>query len=234
VLFGLLTTGAWAHGRNLPISDPRDILASDPAAFVQLLNDARPSPVTPQAKERVLKSLPPGGEITDLNASARSKLTALHPVLRATRRDAVYEIKIIDLRQAAIGIHGRTVILISEPALRILDANELRAVVAHEAAHEYVWEEWQRATHSDDWKKRRQIELVCDGIAVVILQQLGLNSSPMITGFEKMIQLNLLSLGTPLDARRYPTLDERRKFAGEVAAWIAGSASKREGVFPSP
>ena len=189
-LLGLLATGAWAHGQSLPVSDPYDILATDPAAFIQLLDDARPSPVTPETKEKVLRSLPPEGEITVLNAAARGKLAALYPVLRATRRDVVYEVKIIDVPQAAVAIHGRAVILIPAPALGVLDADQLRAAVAHEAAHEYVWEEWHRAAHRNDWKRLRQLELICDGIATVILHQLGLDSSALITGFEKMIGLN--------------------------------------------
>ena len=226
-LFGVLATVAWAQGQSLPVSDPYDILATDPAAFIQLLDDARPSPVTPETKEMVLKSLPPEGEITVLNASARDKLAALYPVLRATRRDAVYEVKIIDVPQAAVAIHGRAVILISQPALGVLDADQLRAAVAHEAAHEYVWEEWHRAARSNDWKRLRHLELVCDGIATVILHQLGLDSSALITGFEKMIRLNL-SLGTSLKAWGDPTLDQRREFARKVAAWIAAADPSAE------
>ena len=131
------------------------------------------------------------------------------------------EVKIVDVPQAAVAIHGRAVILISEPALEVLDADQLQAAVAHEVAHEYVWEEWHRAARQDDGRRLRQLELICDGIATVILHQLGLNSSALITGFEKMIQLNLLSLGTPLKPWKYPTLDQRREFAREVAAWIA-------------
>ena len=176
-LLGLFATCAWADGQSLLLADPHDILAIDPASFIQLLGDVRPSPVTPEAKEMVLKSLPPEGEITVLNASDRGKLSALDPVLRATRRAAVYKVKIIDIPQAAVAIHGRAVILISQSALGVLDADQLRAAVAHEAAHEYVWEEWHRAARSNDWKRLRQIELVCDGIPSVILHQLGLDSS---------------------------------------------------------
>ena len=37
-----LGTGAWARGQSLPVSNPREILASDPAAFIRLLDDVRP------------------------------------------------------------------------------------------------------------------------------------------------------------------------------------------------
>ena len=217
---------AWAHGQSLPVSDPREILASDPAAFVQLLDDFRQSPVTSETKQMVLKSLPLELKARAVNARDRAKLEGLYPVLRAVQRDAVYEIRVIQSPSATIAIDGRAVLLISERALGVLDADQLRAAVAHEAAHEYVWEEWQRADKRDDWKRLRELELVCDGIAVVILQQLGLETSSLIRGFEKLTYLNLLWLGSPPNPSRYPTLAERREFAREVAAWMTGLSRK--------
>ena len=164
---------AWAHGQSLPVSDPREILASDIAAFIQLLDDFRPSPVTSETKQMVLKSLPLELKGRAVNARDRGKLEGLYPVLRAVQRDAVYKTRVIQSPSVTIAIDGRAVLLISERALGVLDADQLRAAVAHEAAHEYVWEEWQRAAKRDDWKRLRELELVCDGIAVVILQQLG-------------------------------------------------------------
>ena len=217
---------ARAHGQSLPVSSPREILASDPAAFVQLLDDFRPSPVTSETKQMVLKSLPRELKGRAVNAKDRAKLDGLDPVLRAVQRDAVYEIIVIQSPWATIAIDSRAVLLISERALGALDADQLRAAVAHEAAHEYVWEEWQRADKRDDWKRLRELELVCDGIAVVILRQLGSEVSSLIRGFEKLTNLNLLWLGSPPDPRRYPTLAERREFARDVAAWMTGLSRK--------
>ena len=217
---------AWAHGQSLPVSDPREILASDPAAFIQLLDDFRPSPVTSETKQMVLKSLPLELKDRAVNARDRAKLEGLYPVLCAVQRDAVYEIRVIESPSATIAIDGRAVLLISERALGVLDADQLRAAVAHEAAHEYVWEEWQRADKRDDWKRLRELELVCDGIAVVILQQLGLETSSLIRGFEKLTYLNLLWLGPPPNPSGYPTLAERREFASEVGAWMTGRSRK--------
>ena len=221
-----LATDAWARGQSLPVSNPREILASDPAAFIRLLDDFRPSPVTSETKQMVLKSLPLQLKGRAVSASDRAKLEGLYPVLRAVQRDAVYEIRVIESPSATIAIDGRAVILISERALGVLDADQLRAAVAHEAAHEYVWEEWRRADKRDDWKRLRELELVCDGIAVVILQQLGLETSSLIRSFEKLTHFNLLWLGSPPNPSRYPTLAERRKFAREVAAWMTGLPRK--------
>jgi hypothetical protein len=217
----------WADGQSLPVSDPREILASDPAAFIQLLDDFRPSPVTSETKQMVLKSLPLELKSRAVNARDRAKLEGLSPVLRAVQRDGVYEIRVIESPSATIAIDGRAVLLISERALGVLDADQLRAAVAHEAAHEYVWEDWQRADKRDDWKRLRELELVCDGIAVVILQQLGLEVSSLIRSFEKLTSLNLLWLGAPPSPSRYPTLAERREFARKVAAWMTGLSRKK-------
>jgi hypothetical protein len=94
------------------------LLTADPAAFTELIETARPTALSADAKTVILKTLPREGEITTLNASHRQKLGALLPVLRAAQRDAVYDIKVFDVPQAAIGIYARAVILIWQAALR--------------------------------------------------------------------------------------------------------------------
>lgn len=135
-----LPTSLGARGQALPLSNPRDLLATEPGAFARLLETARPTPVSAGEKARILSSLPETGEITNLNAQTLHKLAALSRVLRAT--DSVYVIKVIAVPQAAIGLHGRAVLLISETALTLLGADELQAMVAHEIGHEYVWLEY--------------------------------------------------------------------------------------------
>ena len=236
-VWGGVERSAETHGQSLPVSDPRAILASEPAAFIQLLDDFRPSTVTSETKQMVLKSLPPELRARAVDARGRAKLEGLSPVLRAVQRDTVYETRVFQSPSATIALDGRAVLLISEPALEALDADQLRAAVAHEAAHEYVWEEWQRADKRDDWKRLRELELVCDGIAVVILQQLGLETSSLIRAFEKLTYSNLLWLGSLPNPSRYPTLAERREFARKVAAWMTGlsrkDASGRAGLLRS-
>jgi hypothetical protein len=43
------------------------------------------------------------------------KLAGLAPLLQAAQRESVYAIKVIDVPQAFVGLHARTVILISLP-----------------------------------------------------------------------------------------------------------------------
>ena len=99
------------------LTTSQNLLATDPNAIARFLETARPAPVSSEDKARVLSTLPLEGEVIDLSASARLKIAALTRLLRATERESVYEIKVIDVPQAAIGLHARAVILISEPAL---------------------------------------------------------------------------------------------------------------------
>ena len=125
--------GLGARGQSLPLSNPQDLLSTEPGAFVRLLETARPTPVSSGDKARILSALPETGEITNLNAQALHKLAALSRVLRAT--DSVYVIKVFAVPQAAVALYARTVLLISEAALTLLSADELQAVVAHEIGH---------------------------------------------------------------------------------------------------
>ena len=224
-LLGILLGAVHAHGQSLTISDPNELLATDPAAFVRLLEVARPPAISRQAKAIVLGSLPQEGEVTVLGVSAREKLAGLSDLLRAAQRDGVYEIKVVDVPQAGIAIHARAIVIISERALALLDVEELRASVAHEIGHEYVWAEYERAARRNDVKRLRQLELVCDAIAVVTLYNLGMEAAPLINGFAKMIDFNRITLGTPTNESNYPTLPQRRQFAREVEAWTAGRAA---------
>ena len=138
--------GASVSGQQLGVSNPRDILALDPGVFALSLQTTRPEPVSAQAKARTLSRLPEEGEVTKLNASARRKLAALGPLLRATGRDSVYQIKVVDVPLARVGLYQRTVLLISETALALVEADELQALVAHEIGHEYPGTDSERAS----------------------------------------------------------------------------------------
>ena len=213
--------GASVSGQQLGVSNPRDILATDPGAFALLLQTTRPEPVSARDKARTLSTLPEKGEVTKLNASARRKLAALGPLLRATGRDSVYEIKVVDIPLARIGLHQRTVLLISETALSLVEADELQALVAHEIGHEYLRTDYDRASRLGDQSRLEEVELLCDAFAIVTLQGLGMNPSRLITGIERIMHYNEQLFGTAYNQSGYPTLFERREFARAVRAWVA-------------
>ena len=113
-----------------------NLLATDPHAIARFVETARPAPVSAEDKARALSTLPLEGAVTHLDAAARRKLAALATLLRGTDRESVYEIKVIAVPQAGVAIYARAVILIPEPTLKLVDAEELQALVAHEVGHE--------------------------------------------------------------------------------------------------
>jgi hypothetical protein len=200
------------------LSSSQSLLAADPGAIAQLLMTARPAPVPDEEKLRALRVLPLEGEITQFSASVRQKLAAVTELLRATGRESVYDIKVIAVPQAAIGLYARAVILISEAALTLLDADELPALVAHEIGHEYVWTERERSFRLADRTRLKDLELVCDGIAIVTLRALGMDVSRLMSGVQKVSRFNRKRFGPANNERDYPTVAQRETFALAMAA----------------
>jgi hypothetical protein len=203
---------------TVALTTSQNLLATDPKAMARFLETARPAPVSAEDKARALDTLPPEGAVTHQNASARQKLAALTTLLRATGRESVYEIKVIAVPQAGVAFYARAVILISEATLPLVDAGELQALVAHEVAHEYVWTERERAFTVGDRNRLKDLELMCDGIAIVTLHGLGMDVSRLMSGLEKISRYNRDRLGTADNERNYPTLAERRVFARSMTA----------------
>jgi hypothetical protein len=193
----------------------------DPDVFATTLTTSRPRPVPPEHRNRILGSLSPDGVMSQLPGRLQNKLTALGPLLRAADRDAVYDVRVVDVPLARIGLYERTVLLISGTALELLPAEDLRAQVAHELGHEYVATEHDRATQAGDRRRLSELELMCDAVGMVMLQKLGMDPSRLMRSIEKLTLYNRQVFQTAMDESGYPTLDERRKFADAVRRWLA-------------
>jgi hypothetical protein len=226
-LIGVMGATVGAQRQSLGLSTTRDVLATEPSMFAQALETGRPLPVSAEAKAQILALLPEKGEVTHLGREAREKVAALSRVLRTAERDTVYEIKVVRVPQAGVALHARAVLLISEAALNLLKAPELQGAVAHEIGHEYVWAQYEEAKRTSDHQRIRELELVCDAIAIVILHRLEIDASTLTTAIEKMSRFNRQRLGIALNEADYPSLTQRRELARAVAAWEKGSAIVR-------
>jgi hypothetical protein len=113
----------------------------------QYLQTARPPCLPAPVRAELIARLPYAGS-AEADSKGRLKLKAIDSVLEYHGRKGVLEVKVIHVVQAFIGLHARSVLLISERALDLLSAEELRAAVAHEIGHEYFWKEYQTAKSS--------------------------------------------------------------------------------------
>ena len=202
--------------RLMALTTSQNLGATAGGAIARFLEIARPAAVSADDKRRVLASLPPEGTVTNLDTAERQKLMALTRLLRAAERASVYEINVIDVPQAVVGIHGRTVILISAPALALVDAQELQALVAHEVGHEYLWAEREQAFRLGDSSRLKDVELMCDGLAIVMLRPLGIDGFRLMAALEKISRFNRERFGKANNEGDYPTLAERRAFARTI------------------
>jgi hypothetical protein len=127
--------------------------------------------------------------------------------------------KVIDVPQAAVALHARAVVLVSEPALDLLEAEELQALVAHE----YFWSNYFRARRDDDQTLLRTLELICDGLAIVTLRRAGIDPNRLIAALGKVVRYNRDRFGAASNEADYPPIAERRRFAGRLVEWLGRS-----------
>jgi hypothetical protein len=178
----------------------------------------RPPAIDTAEKVRFVASLPTHGEVTQLTRGEGAKLRALQRVLRLHAREGVYEIKIVDLPYAATALYGRAVVLISYHALRLLNAEELQAVMAHEIGHEYVWQEYAAARLGEDSRRLRELELTCDAVAVLTLSRLGISPDRLISAVETIEWFNKERFGKADNENNYPNLTLRRDRIKKMSA----------------
>ena len=115
-------------------------------------------------------------------------------------------------------------ILISRPALRLVSAPELQALVAHEIGHEYFWSEFERSSAQSDKQARQELELKCDGIAVVTLVALELDPAQLTAGLRRMWRFNQ-ARGATANADFYPPMRDRERFVAAVSSRASAPAS---------
>ena len=181
---------------------------------------------------------PPFGDQAALRSRTRftsnreKKLIALQLLLRSVERETVYDVRVVNVPLAQIGLLERTVLLISEKALALLSAEELTAAAAHEVAHEYFAAEHERATNAKDYRRLREIELMCDAFGMVMLHDIGLSPSRLVRSVEKVTLYNRRMSHKDVGESNYPTLDERRKFAAAVQQWMRGQKGQETKPFP--
>jgi hypothetical protein len=226
VLFSVSVTAREAREQSDAVLDTalQFFTRHDAAAVFERLDSVRPAPLNPAERQRVLAALPAEGEIKSLNAAQRGKLAAVRQVLALHGREDVYVVKVIGVREAFVGLHARSVVLISHRALDLLGAGELQGLVAHEIGHEYFWSEYFRARRDDDRPALRRLELLCDGLAIVTLRRAGADPAHLASALDKVIRYNRDRYGAALNEDHYPRMDDRRIFGRRLAAWLEPAA----------
>jgi hypothetical protein len=181
----------------------------------------RPAP-SPAVRAMVIASLPKEGELAP-TADEAAKLAAVRPLLAFHGRDHDMTLRLFTVgRVSFVGLHARTVLLISREALDLLDTEELQAIMAHELGHDYVWDAYEQARQQENDRLLQELELRCDGIAVVALGRMGVDPERLVSALTRLSR----SGRTTVNAARYVPFDQRVRFIRYLARLAAGSARR--------
>ena len=187
----------------------------DPMTIDEFLAGLRPAPLDEEKRARVIVGLPAQGAIRP-GAHEVAKMSRAEDVLAYHDRLGLIPFTIIDVAPAFVGLHGRAVILVSTHALSLVSNEEFAALVAHEIGHEFVWGDYQTAVERRDYASIRELELRCDGIAVLTLRRLGIDPERLVRAVEMLTWYNEQRRLDP-DRQEYVPRDDRRAFIRAVA-----------------
>jgi len=231
--FSFMLFSSTAHSQDPVARTLATLSRIDANTFWSDLERFRPMPIQPEVKVAVLAALPAEGEVRNLTKPQQHQLSAARQILRLHQRDFVYDLKVIDVPYPFVGLHARSVVLISQTALTMITAEELQAGVAHEVGHEYVWSELERARDRRDYERVQELEIFCDAVSVVTMRRAGLDPSRLLSCIEKFVRYMYEYIGHDDNEAFYPTLAERRKFIRSVIKWAArGDLAKRSKASP--
>ena len=107
--------------------------------------------------------------------------------------------------------------------MKLLTVEELQAIVAHELGHEYFWNRFEAARKNNDYSQVQELELRCDGIAVITLQHIGINHENLVSAITKLNKHNQ-RYGS-IDSPNYVAFNERVAFIRRMIELVSTDRS---------
>lgn len=136
---------------------------------------------------------------------------ALQPVLDYHERGKM-PIYVLRSEQPKAYMVERAVIIITTRMMVIASNEEIRGIIAHELAHEYMWGERLKAMKEKDGKLMRECELFCDAVAAFTLKEIGDDPSSYGRIIERLTIIGITAgNATRQESDTHPSLDARKK-----------------------
>jgi len=144
---------------------------------------------------------------------------ALQPVLAYHDRDGKLPIIVIRSEQPKAFVVVRAALIITSKLMLITSEAEIRGIVAHELAHEYLWDEREQAIKANDESLLREIELFCDVVAALSLKAIGDDPAHFGRALKRMTCVGVMAGNTTRsETKTHPSLDARVK----LNQWLCG------------
>jgi hypothetical protein len=190
--------------------------------LIQLRRPAPPS----LFRAKVMEDLPKEGNLAP-TAQEAVKLAIIPVVFAFHGRKDDMEVRLVaGDGLASAFLHHRTVLLITREALKLLDRDELMAVAAHELGHDYFSDEYEEAQERGEHRRLQELELRCDGIAVITMERLRVDIARLVSAATRLRRHNQRVFGKTDDGRYVP-LDQRVQFIRAMARLTARNALQR-------
>jgi Zn-dependent protease with chaperone function len=182
-----------------------------PKAARRRLNEMRPPAYQPG--QFLLNEIIKRQELTVISSERVERLkAALQPVLAYHDRDGKLPIYVLRSEQPKAFVACRAALIITTKLMLITSEAEIRGIVAHELAHEYLWEERDRAFEEKDESLLREIELFCDAVAAITLKEIGDDPACYAEALKRMTYIGITAGNvTRSQTKTHPSLDERVK-----------------------
>jgi aryl carrier-like protein len=182
-----------------------------PKAVRRRLSELRPSAYQPG--QFLLNEIIKWRELTVISSKRVERLkAALQPVLAYHERDGKLPIFVVRSEQPKAYVAERAALIITTKLTLITSEAELRGIVAHELAHEYFYEERDRAFKEKDESSLREIELFCDAVAAVTLKEIGDDPACYARALERMTYIGITAGNvTRSETKTHPSLETRVK-----------------------
>jgi hypothetical protein len=148
--------------------------------------------------------------VSESKRVARLK-AALQPVLDYHERGQI-PIYVLQSEKPKAGLIDRAVIIITTRLMTIASDEEIRGIVAHELAHDYIWDEYVKAKREKDIKRMHECELFCDAVAAFTLKQIGDDPASYARILERMTLIGIyVGSGMRHESPTHPSLDARKR-----------------------
>jgi hypothetical protein len=219
----LLEADARRHSNNDPAARALAFFnGSETDGGQTLISRLRPTALSPALRAAVAASLPREGEL-EPTAAERAKIEALDAIFAVHERQGLVLVKVIEVGHAIVGLHARSVLLLSRDALSLLDEEELQALAAHELGRELFWDEDQEPRRRGAHDITRELELRCDGVAVATLRRFGRGPESLVEAVVKMTRYSE-AIGATASGATYVSVKRRRQFIRDVAELFGRTA----------
>jgi predicted Zn-dependent protease len=175
------------------------------------LNEMRPPAYQPGPVllNEIIKQL----QLTVVSGERIERLkAALQSVLAYHERDGKLPIYVVRSERPKAFVVMGAALFITTKLMLITNEEELRGLVAHELAHEYLGDERKQAIQSRDEGRLREIELFCDAVAALTLKELGDDPACYERALKRMTYIGITAgSATRSETKTHPSLDVRMK-----------------------